>query len=268
MGNEAGWSPYAELKIIFDHTAPMITLSGESVVYVAKNAPFVEPGYSAVDDIDGDITSKVEADNFMPTDVPAGTRFTIHYSVADSAGNEAVTTRTVEVTEGVSILSLKKTGQTRSYDANGNEVTDGSIKDDGYYRAGVDSNYTRDDATGIVIDHVTGLQWQDDYSDNGGGVKRATWIEAIDYCENLTLGGYSDWRLPAAKELDSIVDYGRSYPAVDPIFRHTESYDYYWSSTTSAFYADRAWTIYFYGGYRSNYYKTRAYSVRCVRSGQ
>ncbi|WP_457592374.1 cadherin domain-containing protein [Hydrogenimonas sp.] len=289
MGNEAGWSPYAELKIIFDHTAPIITLSGESVVYVAKNAPFVEPGYSAVDDIDGDITSKVETDNFIPTDVPTGTRFTIHYSVADSAGNEAVVTRTVEVTEGVSILSLKKTGQTRSYDANGNEVTDGSLKDDGYYRAGVDSNYTRDDATGIVTDHVTGLQWQDDAApvqkpwltqencDKCVGRNGQTQDDnacydtsgdtAATYCEELTLGGYSDWRLPTAKELDGIVDYGRSHPAVDPIFQHTESY-YYWSSSTSTSYTGGAWQVGFYSGNRNSMYKASTAYVRCVRSGQ
>ncbi len=31
---------------------------------------------------------------------------------------------------------LLKTGQTLSYDSNGNVVTDGSIKDDGYYQRG------------------------------------------------------------------------------------------------------------------------------------
>jgi len=40
------------------------------------------------------------------------------------------------------------------------------------------------DATGIVTDSVTTLQWQDDYSDNGDSIKRANWRAAIEYCEN------------------------------------------------------------------------------------
>ncbi len=36
-----------------------------------------------------------------------------------------------------------------------------------------------------------------------------TWEEALAYCEGLTLGDHSDWRLPTIKELNSIVDYGR-----------------------------------------------------------
>ena len=65
------------------------------------------------------------------------------------------------------------------------------------------------------------------------------------YAENLTLGGYDDWRLPNAKELQSIVDYSRSpqtsgTAAIDPIFETTEiqdpegkrQYPYFWTSTT------------------------------------
>ena len=31
--------------------------------------------------------------------------------------------------------------------------------------------------------------------------------DALAYCESLTLAGHADWRLPSAKELQSIVDY-------------------------------------------------------------
>ena len=38
----------------------------------------------------------------------------------------------------------------------------------------------------------------------------SNWEQALSYCENLSLGGRDDWRLPTAKELQSIVDYSRS----------------------------------------------------------
>ncbi|MDV7139767.1 DUF1566 domain-containing protein [Maribacter sp. TH_r10] len=98
-----------------------------------------------------------------------------------------------------------------------------------------------DNGDGTVSDHATGLMWQkaDD------GVAR-DWEEALAYAENLELATHSDWRLPNAKELQSIVDYTRSpqttnSPAIDPIFDTTEindpegnpgQYPYFWTGTT------------------------------------
>lgn len=71
------------------------------------------------------------------------------------------------------------------------------------------------------------------------------WESAMRFCESLVHAGYTDWRLPNAKELHSIVDYSRSpdtsgSAAIDPVFLSTEiineegqaDYPYYWSSTT------------------------------------
>lgn len=126
---------------------------------------------------------------------------------------------------------IKKTGQTKSYDASGNEVTDNSLKDDGFYQKGITPSYTRDDANEIVTDHVTELMWQDD-ADAASVIK--PWLTpanystcstdtassacedtsgdtAATYCTTLTLGGYSDWRLPTLTELENIVDYGKIF---------------------------------------------------------
>jgi hypothetical protein len=117
---------------------------------------------------------------------------------------------------------------------------------------------------GIVTDNVTGLQWQDDYSDNSDAIKQVTWTDAIDYCESLTLGGYSDWRLPNKKELLSIVDYGQYDPSINRVFTKTTSYNY-WSSTTHASLTGDVWIVYFsYGG---TDFGNKSYPnyVRCVR---
>ena len=99
-----------------------------------------------------------------------------------------------------------------------------------------------DNGDGTISDLATGLMWQkaDD------GVSR-DWEEALEYSENLELASFNDWRLPNAKELQSIVDYSRSpqttnSPAINPIFDTTEinypegnsggHYPFFWTSTT------------------------------------
>lgn len=81
---------------------------------------------------------------------------------------------------------------------------------------------------GIVEDRMSGLLWQQ--TDDG---KTRDWREALAYCANLELAGERGWRLPNVKELQSIVDYSRHAPALDP--RHLRMSDtkaWFWSSTT------------------------------------
>jgi hypothetical protein len=84
----------------------------------------------------------------------------------------------------------------------------------------------------VVRDRATGLTWQRE--DSGRGLD---WRNALAYCENLSLAGRTDWRLPGAKELQSIVDYtrGPAYTgtaAIDPVFGVSEIESYYWAGTT------------------------------------
>ena len=101
------------------------------------------------------------------------------------------------------------------------------------------NNFTSN-GDGTITDSATGLMWQQ--SDNG---TTYDWQNALSYAENITLAGHSDWRLPNAKELQSIVDYTRSpntsaSPAIAPLFSCTAildpdgnagQYGYYWSSS-------------------------------------
>lgn len=97
-----------------------------------------------------------------------------------------------------------------------------------------------DNGNGTVTDNATGLTWTQ--NDSGTGLD---WEGALNYCSNLEYAGINDWRLPNAKELQSIVDYSRSpdathSAAVDPIFdistinNEAGQLDYpaFWSSTT------------------------------------
>jgi hypothetical protein len=116
---------------------------------------------------------------------------------------------------------------------------------------------------GTVSDNTTGLIWQQE-DDNTG----RTWEQALAYCENLTLDSQADWRLPNIKELESIADDSRVFPAIDTAaFPNTDSSGC-WSSTTYAGYTDLAWYVDFYDG---NVYiddKYGSYYARCVRGGQ
>lgn len=99
-----------------------------------------------------------------------------------------------------------------------------------------------DNGDGTVTDRATGLIWTK--ADSGRGM---TWEEALRHAQGLTLAGQSDWRLPNAKELQSLVDYTRSpdatdSPAIDPVFETTsitnesgqKDWPFFWTSTSHA----------------------------------
>ena len=123
------------------------------------------------------------------------------------------------------------------------------------------ADFSRNSNTQIVIDNETGLQWQDNES------VTKTWQNAINYCEDLTLGSHNDWRLPNRNELDSLVDDSKFNPSMSPVFESFASYDY-WSSTTTASNSNYAWYVAFNYGYQHYGYKLSNYYVRCVRAGQ
>jgi len=54
---------------------------------------------------------------------------------------------------------------------------------------------------GTITDNNTGLIWQKSISD------KLSWHQAVEYANNSTLGGYSDWRIPTIKELYSLINF-------------------------------------------------------------
>ncbi|GGD36134.1 hypothetical protein GCM10012288_07650 [Malaciobacter pacificus] len=126
------------------------------------------------------------------------------------------------------------------------------------------ADFSRDSIQEVVIDDVSNLTWQDDFEVK---TDKIIWSEAVDYCENLTLGGYSNWRLPNINELKSIVDLSKYNPSINSIFENIVSGNY-WSSTSYAEARGNAWYIYFANGSHGGLHKSgrdgKAY-VRCVR---
>lgn len=96
---------------------------------------------------------------------------------------------------------------------------------------------------GSITDTATGLMWSK--ADSGTGLNwqdALAWVQAKNTANYL---GHNDWRLPNAKELQSLVDYTRSpatsgTAAINPLFTVTgitneggaADFPFYWTGTT------------------------------------
>ncbi len=87
-----------ERKIIFiDREEPIIELKGGNDIYIYKDNKYIEMGYTASDNCDGDITNKVISTGTVDT-TKVGT-YTINYEVIDSSNNKTSIKRNVTVRE-------------------------------------------------------------------------------------------------------------------------------------------------------------------------
>jgi len=112
---------------------------------------------------------------------------------------------------------------------------------------------------------IDGLMWQDEkYTEAEEQAywhytygKVQDWKGAINYCQKLTLAGYSDWRLPNKEALKKLYK-KKLKNLVSSV---------YWSSSVVSWSED-AWNVYFSDGGMYNVTKSNYYYVRCVREGQ
>ncbi len=138
------------------------------------------------------------------------------------------------------------------------------------------------------INPESGLYWQDEIQEtsiiNWSDAVALDFESAKKYCENLTLGSYSDWRLPTLPELFEIVDYSRYEPAINSRIKNVAG-GFYWSSSlvvpdTSGFFSNlfsasdkkaqstQAWVIYFLDGSTESATFSTDGHVRCVREAR
>ena len=140
------------------------------------------------------------------------------------------------------------TGQTTAYGADKNDGISGpvAVPDDGTVQAGAPLSYL-DNGDGTITDLNTGLMWEMKdtlgglhdvgnvyrWSGNGSLETIWDWLDLVNTENGIGFAGHTDWRIPNVKELQSIVDYGRSGPSIDPVFGPAASG--YWASSSSVF---------------------------------
>lgn len=120
--------------LLADTTPPVITLNGDNPMAVELGSSYVEPGATALDDRDGDISANLTVSGTVNAGTPGS--YTLTYSVADETGNATSVTRTVNVSDttiptitlvGASSISLEKGDVFTDPGATANDNTDGDI---------------------------------------------------------------------------------------------------------------------------------------------
>lgn len=147
---------------------------------------------------------------------------------------------------------LKKPEASRCYNDSG-PVSCVGTNQDGELQKGLEVSYI-DNSDGTISDTVNGLMWQkcttgqnpitcrgsaDSFvtgNDNGNS-------SAVSYCENLSLGGHTDWYLPNANQLTSIKANSGVVSSVKPVFANAQS-GLYWSTTSREVDGRTYWFVY------------------------
>ncbi len=271
-----------------DDTAPVFT-NGDTVSVAENQTDAID--LDATDDFNSPLTYSISGGDYESFEINSSTgvvtfltapdfesgitQYTFTATVSDGF-NEAYQNVTINVYDVPEAQAPKKTGQTVSYDENGQVIGDNSLKDDGYYKAGFEYSYTRYD-DGTVLDTVTSLMWADDdavktvtkpwitsesYTD--GNYHNTAGDTATNYCEDLELSTYVDWRLPTRKELQEINLASTHAPSIDGEFQNTAD-AYYWSSTSRASSENNAWYVDFNEGSSNSVSKDAEHYIRCVR---
>lgn len=143
-----------------------------------------------------------------------------------------------------SMLHLPDAGQTKSFTSTFGEDNDYSLNIPFY----------KDNGNGTITDTITGLMWQKiDFGE-------ISYENASKYCDTLTLGGYTDWRLPTPLESFSILNLQNTNPALNTTFFPKSIAEYWWTNTLQYNDASKVWVTNAGGGI-GNHLKTETISA-------
>jgi hypothetical protein len=146
-------------------------------------------------------------------------------------------------------LHIHRTGQQTCYGTDGGTVPCSGSGQDGDIRAGQSwPNPRYEINANAVTDRMTGLIWDRTADRTGIAV---TWNAALAEVHSANikkLHGFSDWRLPDVRELESLCDMDAYCPALSRFHPFTGLKNFYWSATTSRYDCQYAWTLYLEDG--------------------
>ena len=124
----------------------------------------------------------------------------------------------------------------------------------------VDIDFTRDAQKEIVINEKTSKMYSD--------VKpspRMHFYAAWEYCQNMDLAGYKDWRVITKDEARDILELSRRKVTVKHAFRNVKE-ENYWTSTQDRY--KQSWYVDFDLGRYSTKEETYKYRAICVRDAK
>jgi hypothetical protein len=122
------------------------------------------------------------------------------------------------------------------------------------------ANAFTDNGNQTITDNLTQLVWQ-----KNPRIDSMTWEDALQYADTFQLAGYTDWRLPNIKELQSINDEKRGSPSINKTYFPTAITGKYFSSTTLPNQTSKAWYLDTQYGITTYQYKTVKLNVVLVR---
>ena len=120
--------------LLADTTPPVITLLGDNPMALELGSSYAEPGATALDDRDGDLSANITVTGTVNANTPGS--YTLSYDVSDTTGNSTTVTRTINVSDttipiitltGSNAITLEKGDSFTDPGATANDNTDGDI---------------------------------------------------------------------------------------------------------------------------------------------
>ncbi len=131
------------------------------------------------------------------------------------------------------------------------------------------------ESNGTVTHNTTGLVWKQCVEGLSGAncqtgmAGELLWVGALSAAQTSTFAGFTDWRLPTKRELESIVESSCHTPSInDTVFPNTPP-NAAWTGTTADGSPTAAWFVEFANGeVRGAGKSSGGFHVRLVRGGQ